>query len=68
MTDNEQFRADTEELFNKLTDYKKRHSFMRGGKMDPKGVDILESELRLVLTILRTDEENAKQRQWDSYC
>lgn len=68
MTDNEQFRADTEELFNKLKTYKKKHSFMSGGRMNQKGADILEDELRLVLTILRTDEENAKQRQWDSYC
>ena len=68
MTDNDQFRADTEELFTKLKNYKKRHSFMSGGKINQKGVDILEDELRLVLTILRTDEQNADQRKWDSYC
>ncbi len=39
MTDNEKFRADTEELFTKLTAYKKRYSFMSGGRMNQKGVD-----------------------------
>lgn len=68
MTDNDKFRADTEELFNKLTTYKKRHSFMSGGRMNQKGADILEDELRVILTILRTDEQNADQRKWDSYC
>lgn len=68
MTDNEKFFADTEELFTKLTTFKKRYSFMSGGRMTQKGADILEDELRVLLTVLRTDEENTKQRQRDSYC
>lgn len=68
MTNNVGFKEDTEELFSKLREYKKKHGFISGGKMNKKGVDILEDELRVILTILRTDEENANQRKWDSYC
>lgn len=68
MTNNEKFKADTEELLTKITTYKKRYSFMSGGRMNQKGVDILVDELKVLLTVLRTDEENADQQRRDSYC
>lgn len=68
MTNNEEFKKDIEELFSKVTKVKRKYSFMSGGRITQKGVDILEDELRLLLTVLRTDEENEQQRKYDSYC
>ena len=68
MTNNEKFKIDTEELFNKVKAYKKKYSFMSGSRTTQKGVDVLEDELRVLLTVLRTDEENSDQKKWDSYC
>lgn len=67
MTDNEQFKNDAEELFSKITSFKKKYGFMSSGK-NPKPIDMLESDLRVILKILRTDEENQNQNKRDTWC
>ena len=68
MTNNAEFKKDSEELFNKLLEYKRNYHFMSGGRLNTTGVDELERQLRMVLEIVRTDEENDRQYQRDSYC
>lgn len=64
MTNQTQFKEDTESLFKMVHFYKSRYRFMSDGK-NPKPLDVLEKELRLVLQIVRTDEENSAQTKRD---
>ncbi len=62
MTNQENFKKDTTELFNLIRKYKNNYDFMGNG------LDDAEGHLRTALEIVRTDEENTKQRQVDCYC
>lgn len=65
MTDNTQIKNDATELLDKLQKFKQRYhifneKFSHG--------DMLEKELRLLLMIARTNEENDRQSTIDRYC
>ncbi len=67
MTNQENFKKDTENLFNSILTYKSRYRFVSNGK-NPKALDLFERELRTMLEIVRTDEENTQQYRSDSMC
>lgn len=67
MTNNDQLKADATQLLNKLIDFKRRHArTVQFGIGTP--IQSFERELRMILHILRTDEENAAQYEQDSMC
>ena len=68
MTNNDNLKKDATELLNKVIDFKRSYNFISGGPKAPAAIDAFERELRLVLKVVRTDEENNQQSQTDSYC
>lgn len=68
MTNQENFKKDTEELFDLLQKYKENYDFMRGSRILQTPAELLEAQLRIALVIVRTDEENAQQSRKDSMC
>lgn len=65
MTDNLELKKDTEALLDALEIYKRkyRHFATKESPIFP-----LDRELRLILMVVRTDEENKRQMERDSYC
>lgn len=68
MTNQENFKKDTEELFDLLKKYTRKYDFMGGRRMLQTPADLLEAQLRIALEIVRTDDENAKQSRKDCMC
>lgn len=67
MTDNSQLKMDASELLRMVDTFKRRYPrVMQFGIGTP--IQAFERELRMVLFILRTDEENAAQYEQDSMC
>lgn len=68
MTNQENFKKDTEELFVLLNKYKRKYDFMGGSVMLQTPADLLEAQLRIALQIVRTDDENKAQNRADCLC
>jgi hypothetical protein len=67
MTDNTAIKTDATELLAKLKAFKSRHGFVIQTKPG-SAIDTFEKEIRLILKVVRTDEENQEQSKVDSYC
>lgn len=64
MTDNTKFKEDATKLLNALISFQRTYNLR-----DPySNASLFEKDLRNMLTIARTDEENQNQKKWDSYC
>jgi hypothetical protein len=70
MTNNEKLKEDTTELFNKLMTFQKKHRnvISRGVLKGNDSFQLMERDLRMMLQILRTDEENNEQFTKDCLC
>lgn len=69
MTNQEQFKKDTKELYDKLTQYLYDYSDVeQNGRFSSGGLIQAKATLRGFLYIVNTDEEEKQQRRTDSMC
>ncbi len=66
MTNNDNLKNDATELLLKLQSFKRKYMVKFSSKGSP--IDEFERELRMILYVARTDEENQQQIKTDSYC
>lgn len=66
MTNNEKFKTDASELLDKIIKFKRNYGIF--SSRNGAALDLFERELRLTLTIARSDEENKNQSNKDSFC
>lgn len=66
MTNNDKIKTDATELLGKVINFRRNYDNLTSRNSSP--IADFEKELRLILMVARTDEENDKQRQQDSYC
>lgn len=67
MTDNTKFKEDAGKLLSLLLSFK-RNYITYNKHIKETGADIFENDLRMMLTIARSDEENQQQSKQDSMC
>ena len=66
MTNNEEIKKDAVELLDRILKFKSKYKNLTGKHGSP--IVELERELRLILMVARTDEENSLQSKSDCYC
>lgn len=67
MTDNTKFKEDATQLLNKLINFQRSYITYNKVRIETNA-KLFENDLRMMLMIARTDEENQEQRKVDSYC
>lgn len=66
MTNQEQFKKDTEELYNQIKKYRRKYSQLEnGGKFNRPTLKVAEDHLRTFLEIVWTDEESRAEYRRD---
>jgi len=67
MTDNTKFKEEATKLLNNLISFQRSYLTYNteGGDSSAR---LFERDLRMMLMVARTDEENQEQRKVDSYC
>lgn len=68
MTDNLGFKKEAAELLQKLIDFQRKYQYGNKRHAPTSPASMFESELRQMLMIARTDEENKEQKRIDSLC
>lgn len=66
MTDNTKFKEEAAELLTRLIDFQRKYHYGNKRAVVISPAALLEGELRQMLMIARTDEENKRQREVDS--
>jgi hypothetical protein len=67
MTDNTKFKEDATQLLNKLISFQRSY-IQNNSRVRETSAKSFENDLRMMLMVARTDEENQEQRKVDSYC
>jgi hypothetical protein len=65
MTNNDHLKEDATVLLTKLMAFNRKYSLFDNKTSNSA---LLEKDLRLILKIVRTDEENSQQTKQDCYC
>lgn len=68
MTNQTQFKQDTQELYDKLTQYLREYDVEQNGRFSTGGLIQAKSTLRTFLYICNSDEEDKQQKRSDSMC
>ena len=66
MSNNEEIKKDAGELLDRILKFKSKYNNLNGKHGSPIGE--FERELRLILMVARTDEENQQQSKQDCFC
>jgi len=66
MTDNTKFKEEGSELLKRLVDFQRKYHYGNKRAVVTSPAALFEGELRQMLMIARTDEENDHQRKIDS--
>lgn len=68
MTDNTKFKEEGKALLDMLISFQRKYHMGNKKNAATSHARQFESELRCMLMVARTDEENAHQDKIDSYC
>jgi hypothetical protein len=68
MTDNTKLKIDTEKLLDLVISFRRQYLSHFQSRRTSDGGELFERDLRLILWMLRTDEENAQQQRRDNMC